>query len=436
MSAKIGFIALGCPKATVDAERILSRLRAEEYQLTPDYHDAEVVIVNTCGFIDEAVAESLDAIGEALQENGKVIVTGCLGAQAELIRAKYPDVLAVTGPAALEEVMQAVHEHVPAAHDPYLHLLPPGGIKLTPRHYAYIKIAEGCNQRCTFCVIPSMRGVLRSRAPGEIMDEAESLVKAGVKELLIVAQDTAAYGVDVKYRAGFWRGAPLKSRITDLARALGQLGVWVRLHYVYPYPHVDELVELMAEGVILPYLDVPLQHASAKILKSMKRPADSENMLRRIEQWRKICPELVLRSTFIVGFPGETGRDFEDLLEFIEAAQLDRVGAFMYSPVEGATANALPNPVPPRTQRARLETFMEAQAEISAAKLQKRVGETLTVLVDECVAGGAYARSAGEAPEIDGVVAIEDERAVKVGEFVQVEITAADEHDLYARLIL
>jgi ribosomal protein S12 methylthiotransferase len=346
MSAKIGFIALGCPKATVDAERILSRLRAEEYEISPNYDDVALVIVNTCGFIDAAVEESFQAIDEALRKNGKVIVSGCLGAEAERIRARYPHVLAVTGPAALEEVMHAVHLHIPPQHEPYVHLLPPGGIKLTPRHYAYLKIAEGCNQRCTFCVIPTMRGVLHSRPVGDILTEAEKLVEAGVKELLIVAQDTAAYGVDIKYRSGFWRGTPVKSRITDLARALGQLGVWIRLHYVYPYPHIDELVDLMADGVILPYLDVPLQHASSRILKSMKRPADSENMLRRIETWRKRCPELVLRSTFIVGFPGESGRDFEDLLEFLEAAQLDRVGAFMYSPVQGAAANALRNYLP------------------------------------------------------------------------------------------
>jgi ribosomal protein S12 methylthiotransferase len=430
MSAKIGFIALGCPKATVDAERILSRLRAEEYEISPNYDDVALVIVNTCGFIDAAVEESFQAIDEALRKNGKVIVSGCLGAEAERIRARYPHVLAVTGPAALEEVMHAVHLHIPPQHEPYVHLLPPGGIKLTPRHYAYLKIAEGCNQRCTFCVIPTMRGVLHSRPVGDILTEAEKLVEAGVKELLIVAQDTAAYGVDIKYRSGFWRGTPVKSRITDLARALGQLGVWIRLHYVYPYPHIDELVDLMADGVILPYLDVPLQHASSRILKSMKRPADSENMLRRIETWRKRCPELVLRSTFIVGFPGESGRDFEDLLEFLEAAQLDRVGAFMYSPVQGAAANALPHPVPLSTQRARLETLMETQAEISSAKLQQRIGNRITVLIDEREGNTAYARSAAEAPEIDGMVVLEHLKKkdkIKVGAFVQVKIVEADD---------
>ncbi len=432
---KVGFISLGCPKATVDSERILTHLRAEGYRIVPSYDDADLVVVNTCGFIDAAVEESLDTIGEALAENGKVIVTGCLGAKEGVIRSAHPQVLAVTGPDSLAQVMEAVHSHLPPHHDPYTDLVPPGGIKLTPRHYAYVKIAEGCNQRCTFCIIPSMRGDLVSRPVNEVLDEAEKLVGAGVKELLIVAQDTAAYGVDLKYRTGFWHGKPVKTRITELARNLSSLGAWVRLHYVYPYPHVDELVELMAEGLILPYLDVPLQHASPRILKAMRRPGNIENTLQRIQQWRATCPDLTLRSTFIVGFPGETDEDFEQLLEFIQEAQLDRVGAFAYSPVEGAAANALPDPVPEDLKEERLERFMELQAAISADKLQDKVGRTLTVLVDEVGEEEAYGRSSADAPEIDGMVVIENGAELKAGEFVQVEITAAGEHDLFGEVV-
>ncbi|HEY0721985.1 MAG TPA: 30S ribosomal protein S12 methylthiotransferase RimO [Gammaproteobacteria bacterium] len=432
---KVGFISLGCPKATVDAERILTHLRAEGYQIVPSYDDADLVVVNTCGFIDAAVEESLDTIGEALAENGKVIVTGCLGAKEDVIRAAHPQVLAVTGPDSLQQVMAAVHDHLPPHHDPYLDLVPPGGLKLTPRHYAYLKIAEGCNQQCSFCIIPSMRGKLVSRPVGEVLDEAATLVDAGVRELLIVAQDTAAYGIDVKYRTGFWQGRPVKTRITELARQLGTLDAWVRLHYVYPYPHVDELVELMAEGVILPYLDVPLQHASPRILKAMRRPGNIENTLRRIEQWRAMCNDLTLRSTFIVGFPGETEEDFEQLLQFIAEARLDRVGAFAYSAVEGACANALPGAVPEEIKEERLERFMELQEAISADKLQEKVGRTMVVLVDEVVEDGAYARSSADAPEIDGMVLIENGTELEPGDFVEVTITAAGEHDLFATLV-
>lgn len=431
---KVGFISLGCPKATVDSERILTQLRAEGYVITPDYEDANLVVVNTCGFIDEAVTESLDAIGEALAENGKVIVTGCLGARSALILENYPDVLAVTGPDALSAVMAAVHQHLPPQHDPYLDLVPPGGIKLTPRHYAYLKIAEGCNQTCSFCIIPSMRGRLVSRPMDDILEEASKLVSAGVNELLVVSQDTAAYGVDSKYRLDFWQGRPMKRQITELARQLGLLNAWVRLHYVYPYPHVDQLVELMAEGYILPYLDVPLQHASPRILKAMRRPADSENMLRRIAQWRELCPDLTLRSTFIVGFPGETEDDFQQLLRFIEAAQLDRVGAFAYSPVAGARANLLPDPLPEALKEERLARFMEVQRHISAAKLQARIGQIIEVVIDEETDEGLFARSASEAPEIDGLVVVQvpPGSGVMPGDFLEVEITQADDHDLYA----
>jgi len=432
---KVGFVSLGCPKATVDSERILTHLRAEGYQIVPSYDDADLVVVNTCGFIDAAVEESLDTIGEALAENGKVIVTGCLGAKEDVIRTAHPQVLAVTGPDSLNQVMAAVHDHLPPHHDPYLDLVPPGGLKLTPRHYAYLKIAEGCNQQCSFCIIPSMRGKLVSRPVGEVLDEAAALVDAGVRELLIVAQDTAAYGIDVKYRTGFWQGRPVKTRITDLARQLGSLDAWVRLHYVYPYPHVDELVELMAEGVILPYLDVPLQHASPRILKAMRRPGNIENTLRRIEQWRAMCNDLTLRSTFIVGFPGETEEDFEQLLQFIEEARLDRVGAFAYSPVEGACANELPGAVPEEIKEERLERFMELQEAISADKLQEKVGRTMIVLVDDVVEDGAYARSSADAPEIDGMVLIENATDLEPGDFVEVTITAAGEHDLFATLV-
>jgi ribosomal protein S12 methylthiotransferase len=431
----IGFVSLGCPKALVDSEQILTQLRAEGYATSSTYEDADIVVVNTCGFIDSAVQESLDAIGEALAENGKVIVTGCLGAKegGEVIKRAHPEVLAVTGPQALPEVMAAVHLHLPQPHDPFTSLVPPQGIKLTPRHYAYIKISEGCNHRCTFCIIPSMRGDLVSRPINQVMQEAENLVEAGVKELLIISQDTSAYGVDIKYRTGFWRGRPLKTRLAELARALGSLGVWVRLHYVYPYPHVDEVIPLMAEGKILPYLDVPFQHANPRILKAMRRPASAENNLARIRQWREICPEITLRSTFIVGFPGETEAEFEQLLEFLQEAQLDRVGCFAYSPVEGAAANALPDPVPEEVKEERRARFMAVQEKISASRLSRKIGRRMTVLVDEVQKNRAIARSSADAPEIDGVVYVSNAKNRKPGELIEVEVTGSDAHDLRAR---
>jgi ribosomal protein S12 methylthiotransferase len=431
----VGFVSLGCPKALVDSERILTQLRAEGYLISPSYEEADLVVVNTCGFIDSAVEESLDAIGEALEENGKVIVTGCLGAKGDVVRQTHPKVLAVTGPHATDEVMRAVHAHVPKPHDPFVDLVPPQGIKLTPKHYAYLKIAEGCNHRCTFCIIPSMRGDLVSRPVGEVMHEAEALVKAGVKELLVISQDTSAYGVDVKYRTGFWGGRPLKTRMTELARALGSLGVWVRLHYVYPYPHVDEVIPLMAEGRILPYLDVPFQHASRRILKAMRRPANAEDNLARIRKWREICPDLTIRSTFIVGFPGETEGEFEELLAFLEEAQLDRVGCFAYSPVEGAAANALSDPVPERIKEARRARFMAVQERISAGRLERKIGRELMVLVDEITDEGAIARSMADAPEIDGVVHVARSRKLKVGELARVRVTRSNEHDLYGEVV-
>ena len=427
---KVGFISLGCPKALVDSERILTRLRAEGYGVVPTYTDADLVVVNTCGFIDSAVAESLDAIGEAVAENGRVIVTGCLGVRAEEILAAHPQVLSVSGPQAYEQVMGAVHEHLPPPTDPFTTLLPPGGIKLTPRHYAYLKISEGCNHRCTFCIIPSMRGDLVSRPAGEVMEEAENLVKAGVQELLVVSQDTSAYGVDMRYGTSFWKGRPVKTRLLELAKSLGELGVWVRMHYIYPYPNVDELIPLMADGLILPYLDIPLQHASPRVLKAMKRPAASEDTLRRIEQWRSICPDITLRSTFIVGFPGETAAEFEELLQFLDAAQLDRVGCFAYSPVNGATANELSDPVPDETKQERYARFMERQERISAARLQAKIGRTLSVIIDEVDADGAIGRSQADAPEIDGLVFV-DTQDTQVGEIIAVTITDASEHDLF-----
>ncbi len=429
---QVGFVSLGCPKATVDSEHILTRLRAEGYGIVGNYQDADLVVVNTCGFIDSAVEESLDAIGEALRENGKVVVTGCLGAKGDIVAATHPKVLAVTGPHATEEVMAAVHAHLPKLHDPYTDLVPPQGIRLTPRHFAYIKISEGCNHRCTFCIIPSLRGDLLSRPIHEVMHEAESLVKAGVKELLVISQDTSAYGVDVKYRTGFWSGKPIKTRMTELAAALSEFGVWVRLHYVYPYPHVDEVIPLMADGKILPYLDVPFQHASPRILKAMKRPAAAENNLKRIQAWREICPELAIRSTFITGFPGETEDDFQRLLDFLQEAQLDRVGCFTYSAVEGATANAIAAPVPEELKEERKARLMELQAGISAERLARKVGQRQTVLVDELAEGGAFARSYADAPEIDGLVYVQSAGEIKVGEFLEVEITDSDEHDLVA----
>ena len=432
---KVGFVSLGCPKALVDSEGILTRLRAEGYAISPSYDRADLVVVNTCGFIESAMQESLDAIGEALEENGRVIVTGCLGAKGEVVRRTHPKVLAVTGPHALEEVMTAVHEHLPKPHDPFTDLVPPQGIKLTPRHYAYLKISEGCNHRCTFCIIPSLRGDLVSRPIGEVMREAENLVKAGVKELLVVSQDTSAYGVDLKYRTGFWGGRPLKARMADLTAALGELGVWVRLHYVYPYPHVDEVIPLMAEGKVLPYIDVPFQHASPRILKLMKRPASGEDNLARIRAWRTICPDVTIRSTFIAGFPGETEDEFRELLDFLEAAELDRVGCFAYSPVQGAKANELPGALSNEVREERRERLMHLQEKISARRLKRHVGRTIKVLVDEVSAGGAVARSSADAPEIDGVVRMEEASKLKPGDWAQVKILSSDAHDLRARLV-
>lgn len=426
-------MSLGCPKNSYDTERILTQLRAEGYLISPSYQDADVVVVNTCGFIDSAVEESLDAIGEALAENGKVIVTGCLGAKGDVVKQAHPSVLAVTGPHAADEVMAAVHAHLPKPHDPYSDLIPPQGVRLTPKHFAYLKISEGCNHRCTFCIIPSMRGDLVSRPVGEVMNEAEALVKAGVKELLIISQDTSAYGVDVKYRTGFWNGRPLKTRMTELVSALSELDVWVRLHYVYPYPHVDEVIPLMQQGKVLPYLDIPFQHASPRILKLMKRPAAAEKTLDRIQAWRAACPDLTLRSTFIAGFPGETEAEFEELLDFLDEAQLDRVGCFAYSPVEGATANDLPDAVPEAVKQERVARFMEKQAEISARRLEAKIGREMTVLVDEIdEEGDAIARTPGDAPEIDGVVFIADSEGLQPGDFVQVCITDSGDHDLWA----
>jgi len=427
---KVGFVSLGCPKALVDSEAILTQLRAEGYDIASSYEGSDLVVVNTCGFIDAAVQESLDAIGEALHENGKVIVTGCLGAKGDIVRKTHPKVLAVTGPHAKDEVMTAVHAALPKPHDPFVDLVPPQGIKLTPRHYAYLKISEGCNHRCTFCIIPSMRGDLVSRPIGSVMQEAENLVKAGVRELLVISQDTSAYGVDVKYRTGFWGGKPVKTRMTELCRALGDLGVWVRLHYVYPYPHVDEVIPLMAEGRILPYLDVPFQHASPRILKLMKRPASSEKNLDRIRAWRKDCPDITIRSTFIAGFPGETEAEFEEMLAFLEEAQLDRVGCFAYSPVEGAKANELPGAIPDEVREERRARFMQVQASISRERLKRKVGRTLEMLVDEVRGTAAIGRSAADAPEIDGVVHVKGARGAKPGDRLRVKITAAGEHDL------
>lgn len=429
---KIGVVSLGCPKNSYDTERILTQLRAEGYLISPSYQDADVVVVNTCGFIDSAVEESLDAIGEALAENGKVIVTGCLGAKGDVVKQAHPSVLAVTGPHAADEVMAAVHAHLPKPHDPYSDLIPPQGVRLTPKHFAYLKISEGCNHRCTFCIIPSMRGDLVSRPVGDVMNEAEALVKAGVKELLVISQDTSAYGVDVKYRTGFWNGRPLKTRMTELVSALSELDVWVRLHYVYPYPHVDEVIPLMQQGKVLPYLDIPFQHASPRILKLMKRPAAAEKTLDRIQAWRAACPDLTLRSTFIAGFPGETEAEFEELLDFLDEAQLDRVGCFAYSPVEGATANDLPDAVPEEVKQERVARFMEKQAEISARRLEAKIGREMTVLVDEIdEEGDAIARTTGDAPEIDGVVFIADAKGLNPGDFVRVRIEDASEHDLW-----
>jgi ribosomal protein S12 methylthiotransferase len=435
---RVGFVSLGCPKATVDSESILTRLRAEGYEIVPTYDDADVVVVNTCGFIDAAVEESLDAIGEALAENGRVIVTGCMGAEGskrQQVLETHPQILAVTGPHATEEVMDAVHRHLPKPHDPFSDLVPPQGIRLTPSHYAYLKISEGCNHRCSFCIIPSMRGDLVSRPIGDVMREAETLRDAGVRELLIVSQDTSAYGVDVKYRTGFWGGKPLRTKLYDLASALGELGIWVRMHYVYPYPHVDDIIPLMAEGKILPYLDVPFQHASPRVLKAMKRPANAENNLDRIRAWRAMCPDITIRSTFITGFPGETDAEFEELLEFLGEARLDRVGCFAYSPVDGASANDLPGAVPQELREERRQRLMEFQEDISTQRLEEKIDREMLVLVDEVDEDGALARTEGDAPDIDGLVHILDGHELEVGEFVRVRITDCDVHDLYAEVL-
>ena len=441
---KIGFVSLGCPKALVDSERILTQLKVEGYEIVPSYGEADAVVVNTCGFIDAAVQESLDSIGTALNENGKVIVTGCLGKRAELIREAYPDVLSISGPQDYASVMHAVHEALPPVRNKFLDIGPLGrldargddsvGVKLTPKHYAYLKISEGCNHRCSFCIIPSMRGNLVSRPVDEVLLEAEKLVKGGVKELLVISQDTSAYGVDLKYAERSWRGKAWRTRMTELCEGLSELGVWTRLHYVYPYPHVDEVMPLMAAGRLLPYLDIPFQHASPRILKLMKRPGNIDKTLERIQNWRKLVPDLTIRSTFIVGFPGETDAEFEELLDFLREAELDRVGAFAYSPVDGAKANELPGAVSEELKEDRLEQFMAVQAEISAAKLQRKIGRTIKVLVDEANADGAVARSAADAPEIDGSVLIADGQGLKPGQFVDVVVEGASEHDLHARL--
>ncbi len=447
-SPKVGFVSLGCPKALVDSEQILTQLRAEGYDTAKSYDGADLVIVNTCGFIDAAVQESLDAIGEALAENGKVIVTGCLGAKkdadgADLIQSIHPKVLEVTGPHAVGEVMAAVHKHLPKPHEPFVDLVPAQGVKLTPKHYAYLKISEGCNHRCSFCIIPSMRGDLVSRPVADIMLEAENLFKAGVKELLVISQDTSAYGVDVKFRTGFWNGKPIKTHMTQLTEALGELAeqydAWVRLHYVYPYPHVDQIIPLMNHGRVLPYLDVPLQHAHPEVLKRMKRPASGEKNIERIKAWRAMCPNLTIRSTFIAGFPGETDEEFEYLLDFLKEAQIDRLGCFAYSPVEGATANEIANQIPEEIREDRRRRVMELQEQISRERLQAKVGSTVRVLIDSVDRSGGVGRSAADAPEIDGVVYVkppfEPHRKLQVGQFVEVEITAADAHDLWGNAI-
>ena len=431
-SPKIGFVSLGCPKAASDSEKMLSKIKAEGYEIAQNYHDSELVIVNTCGFIDSAVEESLDAISEAIDKNGKVIVTGCLGERREVIEKRFDNLLAITGSEAYKEVMDAVHMHAPKPIDPHIDLIPPQGVRLTPKHYAYIKISEGCNHTCTFCIIPSMRGKLVSRPIGEIMQEAENLVRSGVSELIIISQDTSAYGVDMKYRPSFWNGRPIKSDLYHLAKNLSQLGVWVRFHYVYPYPNVDNLITLMAEGNILPYIDVPFQHASPEILKSMKRPANAENNLERIVGWRKICPDIVIRSTFIVGFPGETDEQFENLIEFLEQAKLDRVGCFMYSNVEGAVANTISGQVESDIKQARLDRLMNVQKRISQKKLSEKVGSIQTVIVDEISKDFAVARSYANAPEIDGVIFLENPSGLEAGDMLDVKIKSSEDYDLYA----
>jgi ribosomal protein S12 methylthiotransferase len=432
---RISFVSLGCPKALVDSERIITRLRAEGYELTPDHADSDLAIVNTCGFLDSAQAESLSAIGAALHENGKVIVTGCMGAEPEKITATHPNVLAVTGPQQYESVLAAVHQAAPPRHDPYTDLIPPEGIKLTPRHYAYLKISEGCNNRCTFCIIPRLRGDLASRPAADVLREAEQLVAAGVKELLVISQDTSAYGIDLKYAPSDWKGREVRAKFLDLARALGELGVWVRLHYVYPYPHVDQVIPLMADGRILPYLDVPFQHASPAVLKRMRRPAAQEEILSRVRHWRTICPSLTIRSTFIVGFPGETEQDFALLLDWLSEAELDRVGCFRYEPVAGAAANDLGAPVPDEVKEERWHRFMQAQQSISAKRLKRRIGGREQIIIDEVGVNGAgpcsaKGRSKGDAPQIDGTVFVESRRPLRVGEIATVKIERADAYDL------
>jgi ribosomal protein S12 methylthiotransferase len=428
---KVGFVSLGCAKALVDSERILTQLRAEGYDFSTDYQGADVVIVNTCGFLDSARDESLSAIGEALKENGKVIVTGCLGARPEVIREKYPNVLSITGPQQYESVISAVHQVLPPKHDPYIDLVPPQGVKLTPRHYAYLKISEGCNNRCSFCIIPKLRGDLISRPAADVLTEAEKLVQSGVKELLIISQDTSAYGIDTKYAPSMWKGKEVRAKFLDLSKALGELGVWVRLHYVYPYPHVDDVIPLMAEGKILPYLDIPFQHASPTVLKAMRRPANHEKILERIAKWRNICPDLTLRSTFIVGFPGETEKDFEFLLEWLKEAQLDRVGCFRYENVAEADSDAIPGHVSKEVMEERWNRFMQTQQEISAARLQKKIGKTLPVIIDSVSEEGIIGRSMADAPEIDGVVHVQSSGRMLPGSIVQVNIESADAYDLH-----
>jgi ribosomal protein S12 methylthiotransferase len=433
---KIGFVSLGCPKNLVDSERILTQIRAEGYAVSASYDEADLVIVNTCGFINEAVEESLEAIGEAVRENGRVIVTGCLGVREAEVRSAHPGLLAVTGPHAYEQVMEAVHEQIPPPHDPYTSLVPPSGVRLTPRHYAYLKISEGCSHRCSFCVIPQLRGDLESRPIDEVLREAENLVNSGVRELLVVSQDTGAYGQDLKYAPAFWGGRPLQTRLLDLVNALGELEAWVRLHYIYPYPNVDDLLPLMRSERVLPYLDIPLQHSNADILRRMRRPAAAEKMLDRIKGWRDLCPDITLRSTFIVGFPGETEAEFEELLEFLQLAQLDRVGGFAYSPVTGADANDLPGQIPEETKQQRLARFMELQAEISAARLAHKIGSRMVVLVDEVGESSLIARSAADAPEVDGKVIVDGAWDLQAGDFIEVDITGADEHDLFASPVI
>jgi ribosomal protein S12 methylthiotransferase len=431
-SPKIGYISLGCPKALVDSERIITKLRADGYELVSTYKKAQLVIINTCGFVNEAINESLANIKEALAKNGKVIVTGCLGARPKIISEHFPEVLKITGPQAYEEVIAAVHKHVPPNQNPFTSLIPPQGIKLTPRHYAYVKISEGCNHHCSFCIIPSLRGKLKSRPIAEVMTEAHTLINAGVKELLIISQDTSAYGIDTRYALNFWQGIPLRTRFYDLSKALSELKVWVRLHYVYPYPHVDTIIPLMAEGKILPYIDVPFQHASPRILKMMKRPANTQDNLERIYTWRKICPQITIRSTFIVGFPGETEKDFQQLLNFIEEAQLDRVGCFKYSPVLGAKANNLSDAIPEGIKEERFHRFMETQEKISKKKLQEKINKTIAIIIDEITPTGAIARSTADAPEIDGLVFLKDAKGLVPGDIIEVKVIGANEHDLFA----